>query len=373
MATRQFGGWHRVSLAGPKRFLYGAFSAMPRATMAEPSTERTRGESEEPVVLLPATRKTPRWRKVLPFLGLLLLTWVLSRLDLGDMSQALSKVTIGTLLMSAGAFAVNAFIKAFRWHRMLMTQGIALPPKVTLAAFLSGLFYGQVTLGRVGELFRVEALLERGVSTGAALSSSILDRLLDLFLVLLAGSVLGAFVIGNTRVAALAFALMVIGGLGTWGAIAMVGRPDPSPRVLGFFAGLAARPWLDRIGRLVRELCAGLYPMTRPLPLAETMLWTVIAWGFYFEALFALSDGLHIVISPLVLTATASFAALSALLPVTISGLGARELIYIAVLKKYGVADEPAAVLSLLHLLIMTISAIAFGFMGVMLRSRQKL
>jgi len=133
----------------------------------------------QPKVLLAADRQTPRWRKALPFFGLVLLTWVLSRLDLREMAAALGRVTIGTLLLSGGAFTLNSSIKAFRWHRMLVAQGIALPPKVTIAAFLSGAFYGQVTLGRVGELFRVEALIERGVSTGAALASSVLDRLLD--------------------------------------------------------------------------------------------------------------------------------------------------------------------------------------------------
>jgi uncharacterized protein (TIRG00374 family) len=340
---------------------------MPRATMTEPS------EGREPRVVLAADRKTPRWRKVLPFLGIALLVWLLSRLDLGDMGAALSRVTASTLLLSGGAFTVNAFIKAYRWHRMLVAQGIALPPKVTLAAFLSGLFYGQVTLGRVGELFRVEALIERGVGTGAALASSFLDRLLDLFLVLLAGAVLGAFVIGNAQVAGVALGLMLIGGMAAWATIATIGHPEPSAKVTSFFHGLAARPFLDRMGKLARELATGMYPMTRPGPLAESLAWTLISWSFYLSALFILSDGLHIDISKIVLTATAAFAALSALLPVTISGLGARELIYIAVLKQHGVADEPAAVLSLLHLFIMTISATAFGFAGVLWRSRQKL
>lgn len=335
-------------------------------------TAEGHGTPQEPPVILAADRKTPRWRKALPFLGLVLLTWVLSRLDLGDMRAALGRVTLGTLLLSGGAFTVNALLKALRWHRMLAAQGIALPPRVTLAAFLSGQFYGQVTLGRVGELFRVEALIERGVSTGAALASSVLDRLLDLFLVLAAGAVLGAFVIGDAKVAALALALMLGGGVAAWAGIATIGRPEPSPRVTHFFASLGARPWLDRIGKLVRELAAGMYPMTRPRPLAEALAWTLLGWALYLYALFVLADGLHVVISRIVLTATAAFAALSALLPVTISGLGARELIYIAVLKRHGVADEPAAVLSLLHLFVMTISATSFGFAGVVWRGRQR-
>jgi uncharacterized protein (TIRG00374 family) len=346
---------------------------MPRATMTDNGHAAANGHNgSEPRVLLAADRKTPRWRKLLPFAGLVLLVWLLSRLSLAEMAAALERVTGVTLLLSIGAFTTNMLIKAWRWQRMLAVQGIALPPKVTLAAYLSGQFYGQVTLGRVGELFRVEALIERGVSTGTALASSILDRLLDLFLVLAAGAVLGAFVIGDAQVAAIALVLMILGGCAAWAVIEVAGSPTPSPRVTDFLHGLAARPLLDRIGKLVRELAAGMYPMTRPGPLLEALLWTVIAWGFYLAALFALADGLQIVISKIVLTATAAFAALSALLPVTISGLGAREMIYIAALKQRGIAEEPAAVLSLLHLFIMTLSSTLFGFAGVLWRGRQK-
>jgi uncharacterized protein (TIRG00374 family) len=340
--------------------------------MTEDSAAANGPEAIAPPVVLAADRKTPRWRKVLPLLGLLLLIWLLSRLDLGEMGRALGRVTAGTLVLSSGAFTINTLIKALRWHRMLIAQGIALPSKVTLAAFMSGQFYGQVTLGRVGELFRVEALIERGVSTGSALASSILDRLLDLFFVLAAGAVAGAFVLGNAQVAALALALMILGGCGAWAVIGTIGHPAPSPRVTRFFGSFAARPLLDRIGKLVRELASGMYPMTRPGPLLEALVWTLIAWAFYLSALFFLAEGLHVLVSKIVLTAAAAFAALSALLPVTISGLGAREMIYIAALKQHGIIEEAAAVLSLLHLFIMTISATVFGFAGVLWRSRQK-
>lgn len=340
--------------------------------MTENSAAANGPEAKAPPVVLAAERKTPRWRKVLPLLGLLLLIWLLSRLDLGEMAGALGRVTASTLVLSSGAFTINTLIKALRWHRMLIAQGIALPSRVTLAAFMSGQFYGQVTLGRVGELFRVEALIERGVSTGTALASSILDRLLDLFFVLAAGAVAGAFVLGNAQVAAVALVLMILGGCGAWAVIGTIGSPTPSPRVASFFGSFAARPFLDRIGKLVRELASGMYPMTRPGPLIESLIWTLIAWAFYLSALFFLAEGLQILVSKVLLTAAAAFAALSALLPVTISGLGAREMIYIAALKQHAVADEPAAVLSLLHLFIMTLSATVFGFGGVLWRSRQK-
>jgi glycosyltransferase 2 family protein len=324
----------------------------------------------------PKKRVVPRWRKLLPLLGFVLLAWVLSRLDLSGMGAALGRVPTSVLALSCGAFSLNFFLKAYRWHRLLLAQGIALPGRVSLAAFLSGQFYGQVTLGRVGEFFRVEALLERGVSAGAALASSVFDRLLDLFVVLLAASVLSALVLGDMRIAGLSLALMLVAALGVRFMLSALGSQassGPVARVQGWFDALGRHRLLAGPVRGARDLAAGMGPMLAPGPLVEAALWTLVSWGFYFEALFVLASGLHIDVARPLLTATAAFAALSALLPVTVSGLGARELIYITVLKGQGVSGEAAAVLSLLHLFIMSVSATLFGLAGVLWRQRQRL
>jgi uncharacterized protein (TIRG00374 family) len=317
-------------------------------------------------------KQVPLWRKLLPLLGLVLLGVVLSQLDRAQMAAALDHVSLEVLGLAFVTFSLNNFIKAFRWHRMLVAQGLPLPPKVTLAAFLAGAFYGLVTLGRVGELYRAEALIERGASVGVAMASSVLDRLLDVFVVLLLSAVLGALVLGNAQVAAIALALMLAGGMATWLFLAELGAPEPSPRVAALFYALGRVPVVARSQRFVRDLATGMHPMAQPKRLAEALLWTVIGWTLYFETLFVLADGLKIAVSRAVLTGTGAFAALSSLLPITVSGLGARELIYIGVLHEYGIENEPAVAMSLLHLLVMTTSATVFGVLGAFWRSRQR-
>lgn len=327
-------------------------------------TEDTQGRTPRPV---------PRWRRLLPLLGLALLAVLLAQVDRAQMGAALRRISLGALLLSAASFSLNNLIKAVRWHRMLIAQGLRVPPEVTLAAFLAGIFYGLVTFGRVGELYRAEALMERGASAGVALASSILDRLIDVFVVLLVAAVLGAFVLGNVQVAALALGLTIAGGAATWLFLTALGAPVPSPRVIALFDAITRvrflRPWHN----FVRDLARGMHPMAQPKRLAEALLWTLLGWFFYFEALFILADGLEIEVARNVLTGTAAFAALSSLLPFTISGLGARELIYITVLQRYGIENEPAVAMSLLHLLIMTASAATFGLAGASWRSRQRL
>jgi hypothetical protein len=72
------------------------------------------------------------------------------------------------------------------------------------------------------------------------------------------------------------------------------------------------------------------------------------------------------------LIAAGALGALSALLPVTISGLGARELIFMRVLALSSVPGPLAAVLSFLHLAIMSAVSIGLGLLGMLVRQRQQ-
>lgn len=321
-----------------------------------------------------ARRPVPRWRRYLPWIGLVLLVWILSRMDGAAMKHAIGRVSWATLALAAASFSANLFLKAWRWQRLLAAQRLALPPRVSLAAFLSGQFYAQVTLGRVGEFFRIEALLERGVSAGTALASCVFDRLLDVFIVFGLGAVFATYVLADRQLAVVAV-LLLGAGAATLALLLRWAIPEtpgvPPHRLQLWLTSLERRGWVGRLVKSARELLQGMLPMLRAPVLAEALFWSAVSWFGYFEALFTLADGLAIDVSRVLLTATAAFAALTALLPVTVSGLGARELIYIQVLQNHGVPNETAVVLSLLHLFVMSVCATGFGFLGVLWRQRQ--
>jgi uncharacterized membrane protein YbhN (UPF0104 family) len=133
----------------------------------------------------------------------------------------------------------------------------------------------------------------------------------------------------------------------------------------------ARRGTRGALGLLV-ALISGLGPLLRPLFLLEAVVWTSVAWSLYFASVWRVAAGIGIDASPVTLTAASALGALSALLPVTISGLGAREVIFMQVLGPIGVAPERAVVLSLLHLGMMTVVAIGVGLLGLVARQRQR-
>ena len=317
----------------------------------------------------PATRWS-RIRRYLPWLGIALLAWVISRQDLHALRAAVTRIQTSALLQAAGMFSLNMALKSLRWQRMLDVQRLRLPVPVAVAAFFTSQFYGQVTLGRIGELYKAEALTERGVPLGIALSSSLYDRLLDLAAVLLVAAVLATTVVGDARAGALAGACMALLMVGT-----LVLLRARSLGALGPVARLRARLDARRgtrgaLGLLV-QLIAGLGPLLRPRFMLEAAAWTIASWALYFASVWQVAQGLGIHASITSLTAGAALGALSALLPVTISGLGAREVIFMNVLAHEGVQPERAVVLSLLHLAMMTVCAIALGLLGLLARQRQ--
>jgi len=325
-------------------------------------------QSPSPSPPVPAPRSA--LRKLLPLFGLLLLGWILSRQDWSTLGGAFARLGPRPIAEAALLFGANAALKSVRFQRMLLAQRLVLPLPVAVASYFASLFYGQVTLGRVGELYKTEALLERGVPLGIALSSSLYDRLLDVALVTLLAAVLGAAVVGDAH-AALAAGLLVL-------LLIALGVAVLRARSLASVGPIAKlRAWLDgrRGGRgllsMLAQVVAGLDPLLRPAFLVPAMLWTAVAWAGYFASLFRLAQGMGIDASLIALTAAAALGALSALLPVTVSGLGAREVIFMHVLGLQGVASERAVALSLAHLGLMTAVVIVTGSLGLLARVRQ--
>lgn len=293
------------------------------------------------------------------------------------MFDSLKALSVKSLALALTCFAGNILIKAFRWRRMLAAQAIEVPTSVAFAAYLSGQFYGQVTIGRLGEFYRAEALTERSVSVGRAMSSCLFDRLLDVFIVLALAIVLGTLIAGNTRAVVIAAGIVGASSAGAAFVLIEIRYGLLPKKVRSWFAERLARLKQKRIiGRIIseiRELLQGATFLLQPIPLFEAVFWSAIAWTGYFATLWQLSLGIGCHFSVVVQTAAASLAALSSLLPITISGLGVREFVFAQVLSTAGATIEQAVLLSLVNLAVMVVCAIGLGVVGLVWRGKQQL
>jgi len=311
----------------------------------------------------------------MPFLGFLILAWVLSRVEGTAMWKALDAVSLKTLALATACFCINILIKGLRWRRMLEAQRISIPTSVVFSAYLNAIFFGQITIGRVGEFLRVEALTERNVPLGRALSSCLFDRLMDVLFVLSLGTILSALVIGNAQTALIVASILfgiVLSGILVFVLIERDLIPVQARSWISKIMGKAEqRPVLRGFAQGLRDLWQGSVDLIRILPLLEAMFWTVAAWLGYFGTLWILAEGQGVDVSRTILVAAASLAALSSLLPITISGIGVRELVFAEILRIEGASIEQAVILSLINLTVMTTAALGLGVGGMVWRQRQ--
>lgn len=213
--------------------------------------------------------------------------------------------------------------KALRWQRLVRWQGIRFSYGRALLAYFSALLIGYLTPGRVGEMAKAFALRhEAGIGLARSFSSVVLDRVFDLYLLV----VLGLF--SFTR-----FAL--VGPIVSHAAFASICAIFFTP--LLFLNERAAR-WgcrlvaqippfrskKDWIAAKAGEFASGLSVMT-PFRIAECCLLTGASYSIFFFQCYCCGRALNIQLPAIDLVLIMSATNLVGFLPFSISNLGTRE------------------------------------------------
>ena len=245
--------------------------------------------------------------------------------------------------------ATLVLLRALRWRVLCGGLSIPLPFAEAVRFCLVGAFVGAATPGHFGDLVRAYYVRERRPSGGwaAGIASVVYDRLLDL---------------GQITALALG-AVVVLPGIGPqWGpAFVAVGLAafvwttvwGPTRQ------GLLAAP----LGWALRRLPGGDGVAPQALPVGKIIAaqaLTLAALACFVGEIVVLARGLGITQpSWWSLGVLAALGTLVGLLPITISGIGTRDAVYVAAAPLLGVTREALLSLSLLLLAL-------YGLIGVL-------
>jgi uncharacterized protein (TIRG00374 family) len=123
-------------------------------------------------------------------IGLIILVFILTRIDLDAFISQFKNINLYFLFTAIILNLFLIFVKTIRWKAFLTTQSLSISIKNAFSIYLSALYIGFITPGRLGEIIKALYLKqERVTSFSKGLSSTIMDRLLDLYLLILLGSV----------------------------------------------------------------------------------------------------------------------------------------------------------------------------------------
>jgi glycosyltransferase 2 family protein len=296
------------------------------------------------------------------------------RFDFSSAWQALLGIRLSNLWLASAAFLLNLLIKAIRWHRMARQLSISVPLPVSIAAFFSGCFWGLLTIGRIGEFYRAEALFGRAPSKMVALATCITDRLIDVAFLAYLAAALSTLIflpwsvasrVTLVGVATVVLALVFVGLARLTRRRAKIAVPSPTEE------RRSPRWWLAS-----REQIAPLLVASRDLVfewrMAETLALTAVSWAAYFLAIHWLALGLGIR-APFSVTCVASaLAAIAAALPISFQGLGTRDATFVLVFGAVGITTTQSMTLSLSALALFYLVSIPTGGAAVAWRRRQR-
>jgi glycosyltransferase 2 family protein len=290
---------------------------------------------------LPVVSKVNRKKLALQLGGLLLFGFFLWKLNL-------SLERIATTLWSANLWLVAASVlvifpilglKAWRWQLIMRDLGIRINLRQSFSLYALGLSAGSFTPGQIGDALKAFYLRDKGFSLGGALISVVLDRLFDLAALLMLACA-GLFFLGTNfighLVPLLGFSVGIILALGAVGV----------PVLRGYLLKVARKVLLSKNRRYQAEV--DLPPVKFGYPALITLITAGLASGRVW--FLALAIGLNLELVETV--ASSTLATVAGLLPISIAGIGTRDLTLVAILDKLGYAAELAISLSALILLL---------------------
>ena len=288
-------------------------------------------------------------------IGLLILAGMMSQTDIGSVLDLISGLQIGWFLGAVFLTFPFFLVKSWRWRVILHVLGIDIPSSMAVQMYGAGLFAGQTTPGQLGEIVRAHFLWRRGHDGVLATSSVVIDRALDLLLLI---------------------------GLALPGMVLVLGWGQVYP-VFVFILGAAAAVFVIRqvrwlsslrhriqrwalVGRLLNHVDGLLVILARALHTPGTVWYlagaTVLALAINITRFYLLLLSLGLTLPVFSLIFGVSLANLAGLLPITVAGIGVRDAFLVLIFQSAGQPGEGAIAFSLLILLVAYGLNLIWGF-----------
>ncbi len=298
-------------------------------------------------------KKYGQW--LLRLMGVLLLVYLFTRVDLTQLWQLLRSANLLWLLLAIVAAFWMIFFKVWRWHSLIKTQGITPPFWGAFHAYLSTYYLGLVTPSRAGEIVKAFYLTPFGLSIGRSMVSVLVDRIFDVLAFILM-AILGVLILPEFSafvslwVVLIVLVLMVVAffvllKLGVWGRVWQWLRPK-----IGFLKYLKGQ---DEVNAFMQDLKNLLTPKT----LLKTFLLTLASLSMVYTCAYTVAMSLAVPVGFWYLAFSMMIAGVIVMLPFSIGGLGLRDAALVTLLGLHGISEQTALAFSLLY----------FGVVGILL------
>ena len=257
------------------------------------------------------------------------LGFLLFVVPIGELYTALAGVPGHVLLASVIVFVAGHLAAAFKW-RLLQGSGSGLSTLTTLRAHFAGVV-ANLWLPSVvgGDLVRTGVVLRSANRPAVVAVAGIVDRAVDTVALLLLAAV-GLLIVGTPANDARQLLILTASVLAVPGALAVIG-----------YRYLNARKADARVGPILEGFRLVL---ERPGVIGATLVISVVVQAAFVLVNVRLGRAVGVVAPVSVWLMAWPLAKLAALVPVSVGGIGVREVALVALMRPFG--DDPSAIMA---------------------------
>jgi hypothetical protein len=305
------------------------------------------------------------WKLVKWPVSLGLLAWLALSADWGSTLATLRSLPPVVLLVGPALMGMAQLLSTRRLQVLLRAQGIERSYGAVLRLTFAGLFAGNFLPSSVGgDTLKVVRLAQQGYGTVKPAACIVVDRLVSLVSAcVLVLSVLFVPALlptsGSFSIARLSVLALLLAGTAVLGLVVLGQRQRRRSTTT---ADDAAAPLRSPLRKRLDALLAMLAQWGSSTPALLVAL--LLSWGnflFSVAALWVIAQGLGIVIQPLELLAVSMLTYFVTLLPISLNGLGVKEVSTVYLLAQLGATPEQGLALAIVARLFY----VALSLLGV--------
>lgn len=290
--------------------------------------------------------------KFLSLVGIVLFIVILSRINLQDLVILFARTSPALLLLALLVNGCAIVLKSIKWRIIVKSVKDEFSLGESMKGFLVGFSFSTLTPAKIGDLIKVLYVKDDRCGAGKALATVVIERLMDILL-LFSAALLGGYLFSVLyQIQILSFGTLAIFVTGIIaGAYVLLNKTILSRLLRPFFNHFIPEARKTTVSGYFDDFFAGLVMFYHDRPrFLGSFLVGIVSWipPILYGYLLALSLG--IAISPFFFILVIPLLGLLDLLPISISGIGTRDVALIFLFGLQAIPAEQAVAFSLLYL-----------------------
>lgn len=291
--------------------------------------------------------------KFFPIIGLVIFAYIIIISDPREIINTFSNLNFSFLLLSLLMSGFVLILKAIKWKFIINLHGFDHPLIKCIKAWIVGMSAGIITPARAGDMIRSFYIQRKNIRFGHCLSTVVVDRILDLSVIMLF-SLWGVFFISEIAGYPAQIMLMVPFVIIFIVLIYLVTRREFTRIILKPIARLlVSKIEIKKLKKSYHEMYDSFNDVGKKKGHIIIMLiFSSIIWMISIVQIRIIGLAIGIEIDYLFLLAVMSLVVIIELIPISIFGIGTREAFLIFTFGIIGIAKESAIAFSISYLVL---------------------